>query len=132
MDVIEIKTSQKHEVVNLTQRLCRLLIEKKYEDGVLTVFVPHTTAGIFINEGADPDVSRDILAVMKQRIAPEDFDYHHAEGNSPAHVGSVVCGSSVQVIVEDFVMKLGAWQGVFFAEFDGPRSRQVWVKFLAY
>jgi secondary thiamine-phosphate synthase enzyme len=98
-------------------------------DGVCFVSVPHTTAGITINENADPSVPRDILMVMNQLIR-EDAPYRHAEGNSPAHIKATVTGSTVTVLVESGRLVLGTWQGIFFCEFDGPRRRRVKVKFL--
>lgn len=108
-------------LVDITNRVARAV---EGEDGVWLVYVPHTTAGVTINEGADPDVARDILMAW-ERLVPEDLPYRHAEGNAPAHVLSCLAGSSVLVAVEDGQLKLGTWQAIFFCEFDGPRSRRV-------
>ncbi|MBM4147964.1 MAG: YjbQ family protein [Lentisphaerae bacterium] len=96
-------------------------------DGVITVFVPHTTAGITINENADPDVVRDMVSVL-DRLVPREGPYRHAEGNSAAHVKASLLGSSVNVIVEGSALRLGTWQGIYFCEFDGPRRRTVMVR----
>ena len=91
------------------------------------VYVPHTTAGVAINEGADPSVAVDIVRAL-ERAVPDDQPFEHAEGNSPAHVMSTLVGSSVLVAVEDGRLALGRWQSIFFCEFDGPRSREVWLR----
>ncbi|MCS6770630.1 MAG: secondary thiamine-phosphate synthase enzyme YjbQ [Kiritimatiellae bacterium] len=96
-------------------------------DGVVTVFVPHTTAGITINEHADPDVMRDVGHALDRLVPWRDPAYRHAEGNSAAHVKSILVGSSVRVPVVGGRLQLGTWQGIFFCEFDGPRTREVWV-----
>ena len=96
-------------------------------EGVCTVFVPHTTAGMTINENSDPDVKADILMTLRDAV-PDALPYAHAEGNSPAHVKASLIGSSVAIIVEDGRLRLGTWQGICLCEFDGPRTRQVWVK----
>ena len=94
------------------------------------VYVPHTTAAVTINENADPDVKSDIIKGLES-IVPADLDYDHAEGNSPAHIKSSIIGSSVNVLIEDGQLVLGTWQGVYFCEFDGPRSRKVYIKVMA-
>ena len=96
------------------------------KDGVVTVFVPHTTAGITINENADPDVQADMAAAL-DRAVPWSAGYRHSEGNAAAHVKASMMGSSVRVIVQDGRLQLGTWQGIYFCEFDGPRSREVWI-----
>ena len=92
----------------------------------MTVFVPHTTAGITINENADPDVQADIAAAL-DRAVPWNAGYRHTEGNAAAHVKASMMGSSARVMVEDGRLQLGTWQGIYFCEFDGPRSREVWI-----
>ena len=98
-------------------------------DGVCYVYVPHTTAGVTINENADPSVKGDILMVLN-KIIREDEPYRHAEGNSPAHIKATLTGSMATVLVESGRLVLGTWQGIFFCEYDGPRRRQVKIKFL--
>ena len=123
MKQIAINTDRKRTLVDITDQVARAIGR---EDGVWLVYVPHTTAGITINEGADPDVARDILMTW-ERLVPEDWPYRHAEGNAPAHVMACLAGSSVLVGVADGELKLGTWQSIFFCEFDGPRKRQVWL-----
>ncbi len=128
MEEIRVNTRSGEEFVEITESIERLVSENNWRGGVLFLYVPHTTAGIFINENADPSVAGDIKAVSK-KLAPEDFCYTHAEGNSPGHVKSVLFNQSLFVFVEGGKLLLGAWQGIFFAEFDGPRPRKVWLKF---
>jgi len=129
MEKIQVRTRARQEFVEITQEVRKKVQEKDWQDGVLFIYVPHTTAGIFINEHADPDVAGDISAVA-EKMVPYDFPYQHSEGNSPAHVKSTLFGSSLYIIVERGSLVLGTWQGIFFAEFDGPRSREVYLKFL--
>lgn len=129
MEEIKLSTSSKEEFAEITRSIERAVSANGWSDGVLFLYVPHTTAGVFINENADPSVARDIKAVSG-KIAPENFNYTHAEGNSPGHIKSVLFNQSLFVIVEGGRLMLGTWQGVFFAEFDGPRSRKVWLKFV--
>lgn len=123
MKEIDLRTERRRELVDITERVTHAL---KGEDGVWLAYVPHTTAGVTINEGADPDVARDILMAW-ERLVPEDLPYRHSEGNAPAHVLSCLAGSSVLVAVEGGELRLGTWQAIFFCEFDGPRSRRVWL-----
>ncbi len=127
MDIIEIKTRAKEEFVDLTAAVGRIAAASGVTDGVCIVVVPHTTAGVTVNENADPDVKADLLMTLR-RIVPGSLSYAHAEGNSPAHVKAALVGSSATLIVEGGLLRLGAWQGIFFCEFDGPRTRQVWIQ----
>jgi secondary thiamine-phosphate synthase enzyme len=102
----------------------------KADSGTVTVFVPHTTAGVTINENADPSVARDILSFTSALIPPSS-DFTHAEGNSDAHIKSSLFSPSLTCLVEEGRLQLGTWQGIYFAEFDGPRRRKVWLKFIA-
>ncbi|PIP15550.1 MAG: hypothetical protein COX46_05575 [bacterium (Candidatus Ratteibacteria) CG23_combo_of_CG06-09_8_20_14_all_48_7] len=129
MEMIQVKTGARQEFVEVTREVQKKVQEKGWQDGVLFLFVPHTTAGIFINEHADPDVAEDI-GTMADKMVPSAFPYQHSEGNSPGHIKSVLFGSSLYVIVEQGSLQLGTWQGIFFAEFDGPRSRTLRLKFL--
>ena len=129
METIQVRTKGRQEFAEITRQVREKVRDKGWQDGVLFVFVPHTTAGIFINEHADPDVAEDISALAGQ-IVPDQFPYRHSEGNSPAHVKSVLFNSSLYVIVEKGGLILGTWQGIFLAEFDGPRSREVYLKFI--
>jgi len=126
MNTIEIRTRTKEEFVDLTAEIGRVVAVSGVASGVCVVAVPHTTAGVTVNENADPDVRADLLMALR-RIVPDSLPYAHGEGNSPAHVKASLVGSSVTLIVEGRRLQLGTWQGIFFCEFDGPRTRQVWV-----
>ena len=123
MRELVVRTSSRRELVDITSQ-----IEAEIEgrDGVWLVYVPHTTAAVTINEGADPDVGRDLLMTW-ETIVDESLEYRHAEGNSPAHVMVSLIGSSVCLMVENGSLRRGTWQSVFFCEFDGPRRRKVWL-----
>ncbi len=123
---ITIKTSKRNEFIDITARIQDLV--EDVSEGVVTVFVPHTTTGITINENADPDVPRDILKKLEELI-PQRDNYSHMEGNSDAHIKASLFGSSGRVIVKDSQLLLGTWQSIFFCEFDGPRTRQLYVQF---
>jgi secondary thiamine-phosphate synthase enzyme len=127
MDSLEIRTQKREEIIDLTRDVGKIVAASGRKEGVCTVFIPHTTAGVTINENADPDVKSDILMTLK-RAVPDSLPFAHAEGNSPAHVKASLVGSSVSVIVEDGRLALGRWQGICLCEFDGPRTRKVWVK----
>jgi secondary thiamine-phosphate synthase enzyme len=127
MDSIEMRTKKREELIDLTGEIGRVVAKSGHTDGVCVIFVPHTTAGVTINENADPDVKADILMTLR-KLVPDTLPYAHAEGNSPAHVKASLVGSSVSVMIENGRLRLGTWQGVCFCEFDGPRTRQVWVK----
>jgi secondary thiamine-phosphate synthase enzyme len=122
-----VKTSARTDFINITREVANAVKDSGIADGVVTVFVPHTTAGVQINENADPDVMRDIKVVMDE-VVPWSNNYWHAEGNTAAHVKAAMMGTTTQIIVEDGRLQLGTWQGIYFCEFDGPRQRSVWVK----
>ncbi len=130
MDYIGVKTTKREQFLDITREVQEYLSSNKMQSGVLTLYCSHTTAGLTINEGADPSVVRDIL-VNLERLIPRNGDYQHMEGNSDAHIKSSLMGPSLQIIVEDGRPALGTWQKIFFTEFDGPRSRKVWVKWIA-
>lgn len=119
-----VKTDGRREFVDLSGRLRALVQQSGIQEGLLVLYNPHTTAGLTINEGADPDVQQDMLAALA-RMVPETAHYRHLEGNSPAHVMASLTGSSVSLIIQGGQIRLGAWQHVFFAEFDSPRKRSV-------
>ncbi|MFT4325874.1 MAG: secondary thiamine-phosphate synthase enzyme YjbQ [Candidatus Woesearchaeota archaeon] len=122
---ISIQTKERNEFIAITD-----LVQDVCSDmgsGIVTIFVPHTTAGITINENADPDVKRDMLWKLGQ-LSPDHAEYQHAEGNSDSHVKASLMGSSVTVIVEKGVLVLGTWQGIYFCEFDGPKMRKIYIK----
>jgi secondary thiamine-phosphate synthase enzyme len=126
MKALDIKTNAREEMVDLTPKIEAAVAASGVENGLCTVFIPHTTAGVTINENADPDVREDLLAALR-RAVPDGVPYRHGEGNSPAHVKASLVGSSVTVIIEGGRLRLGTWQGIQFCEFDGPRARKVWV-----
>ncbi len=125
----KVKTAASNEMAEITREVQGIAREAGFEDGICHVFVPHTTCGLAINENADPDVKRDIIAKLDDAIS-EDFDYRHGEGNSPAHIKSALVGSSLAVFVEEGALQLGTWQGLYLCEYDGPREREVWVKLM--
>ena len=129
MEVLKVSTSKREELVNITGGVQKLVTDKGWEDGALLLFCAHTTGAITINEAADPSVVRDIV-VNLAKLVPHRGDYRHMEGNSDAHIKSSMFGPDQMLIVENGRLQLGTWQGVFFCEFDGPRSRKVWVKWL--
>ncbi|MCH7522018.1 MAG: YjbQ family protein [Candidatus Marinimicrobia bacterium] len=124
MDTLSVRTTSQVQFLDLTGQVRRWLQDQKVSSGVLTLYVPHTTAGITIYENADPDVIRD-LTMELNKVIPFDDNYRHLEGNAAAHIKSSIIGASVQVIVDRGDLVLGTWQGIFFAEFDGPRSRKL-------
>ncbi|MFC1680035.1 secondary thiamine-phosphate synthase enzyme YjbQ [Elusimicrobiota bacterium] len=127
---IKVKTGRRAELIDITPDLRDYLRGLKAKSGFLNVFVPHTTAGVTINENADPAVQRDIIHFTSELI-PQNPEFTHSEGNSDAHIKSSLFSASLNLIVEDGHLQLGTWQGVYFAEFDGPRSRKVWLKFIS-
>jgi secondary thiamine-phosphate synthase enzyme len=130
MKEISLETHSRVEMIDITAAVQKAIREEKIEKGICLVYTPHTTAAITINENADPDVPRDILAVL-DRAVPLSANYRHAEGNSAAHVKSSLVGASKLVIIENGRLVLGTWQSIFFCEFDGPRSRKVLISIIA-
>jgi secondary thiamine-phosphate synthase enzyme len=126
MKSLSIRTQAHTQFVDITREVQSAVSALGVKSGVVTVFVPHTTAGITINENADPDVTSDISDAL-DRTVPWQAQYRHSEGNAAAHVKASMMGSSVRVIVEDGLLRLGTWQAIYFCEFDGPRSRNVWL-----
>jgi len=127
MRIIEVKTQAREELVDITAKIKEELASLGVEGGICYVYVPHTTAAVTINENADPSVKEDILMTLR-KIVPDSLPYRHSEGNSPGHVKASLIGSSVKVIIDEGQLALGTWQGIFFCEFDGPRSRRVFIK----
>jgi len=127
MHCYNFETSGKEGMINIDQPVQKAVEELGIKDGVVTVFCPHSTAGITINESDDPAVQKDILHRLND-LVPMNLEYDHREGNSDAHIKASLIGSSVQVPVVEGRIELGRWQAIYFCEFDGPRNRQVWVK----
>jgi secondary thiamine-phosphate synthase enzyme len=129
MITVSVKTSARKQMLDVTAELRQAVKSAGLKDGLAVAYVPHTTAGITINENADPDVCRDILSHLA-KVVPADKAFRHVEGNSDAHIQAGLMGSSVTVLVESGSLVLGTWQSVFFCEFDGPRSRQMHIKLM--
>jgi len=119
---LAIRTTSREATTDITERVREVVRRSGIRDGLCLVASSHTTAAVFVNENADPDVQDDLLAALR-RAVPDDAGYRHAEGNSPAHIRAVLIGSDVTIAVRDGDLVLGRWQGIFFAELDGPRSR---------
>ncbi len=130
---LDVPTQARCELVEITELVRSAVREQGVREGAALVYSPHTTAGITIQENADPDVRRDLLLALENAVPdqPPRDRYHHAEGNSPAHVKTSIVGSSQIVPVEGGELQLGTWQGIYLCEFDGPRRRQVQLRFLA-
>jgi secondary thiamine-phosphate synthase enzyme len=127
MNEITVQSKSRTDFIDITSAVQQFATGKGMNDGLVTVFIPHTTAGITINENADPDVTADLETVL-DRMVPWSEGYRHSEGNTAAHVKASLTGSSVQVIVQNGKLRLGTWQSIYFCEFDGPRTRTVWLK----
>ena len=126
MKEIKVVSKRRNEMIDITSDIQKLVSGESLQKGHVIIYMPHTTAGITINEGADPSVQRDIIETLKKLI-PEHGDYHHMEGNSDAHIKASLLGSSVTVMVKNNKLLLGTWQHIFFYEGDGPRHRRVYV-----
>jgi len=126
MNSIEVRTRSHESLVDITADVEKIVAASGVKNGVCVVTVPHTTAGITVNENADPDVQADILTMLR-RIVPDNAAFAHTEGNGPAHVKTALVGSSATLVVEGGRLKLGTWQAVYLCEFDGPRMRHAWV-----
>lgn len=129
LESFTISTHSTVDFIKIDSNVQQIVKSSGVKDGVCVIFVPHTTAAVTINEGADPDVMRDIEKELN-KIVPFQDNYLHAEGNSAAHIKSSLIGATEMAIIENGTLKLGTWQRIYFCEFDGPRSRKVWVKIL--
>jgi len=130
LKTIDVRTSSREEFVDITAKIKQVISESGISSGICTLYVPHTTAAVTINEGADPSVKRDMLVYLN-KLVPERGDYRHMEGNSDAHIKTSFMGSSEIVIIENGKPLLGTWQSIYFCEFDGPRSRQIHIKVIS-
>jgi secondary thiamine-phosphate synthase enzyme len=131
MQMFDVKTNARDEMVDITAQVQAAVDDAMFSHGMAVVFIPHTTAGVTINEHADPAVAEDILYVLDRQVAWSDPRYRHREGNTASHVKASLMGSSANVAVADGRLVLGTWQGVFLCEFDGPRRRRVQVTLLS-
>ncbi|MDY6903223.1 MAG: secondary thiamine-phosphate synthase enzyme YjbQ [Thermodesulfobacteriota bacterium] len=129
MVTLSVKTGKRREMRDITADLENAVADAGLQNGVVMAYVPHTTAGITINENADPDVQTDILAHL-EKLVPHSAGFRHMEGNSDAHIQASLMGSSITVIVENGSLVLGTWQSAFFCEFDGPRNRKLHVQLI--
>jgi len=127
MNSISVKTGSRNEMVDITSSVQKEISKAGVDEGLCVVYVPHTTAGVTINEGADPAVCTDIVSKLND-LVPPNAGYRHMEGNADSHIKASLVGSSVTVLVEKGRLVLGTWQKIFFCEFDGPRSRKVFIK----
>jgi secondary thiamine-phosphate synthase enzyme len=127
METLRVKTRRRTQLLDITELVERAVGESGVASGVCYIYVPHTTAGVMINEHADPDVASDLEGIF-DRLVPHSGPYRHAEGNTDSHAKTVMVGTSQVVFVEGGKLVLGTWQGVFLCEFDGPRERKIWVK----
>ena len=126
MKELHISSKKREEMIDITREIQNAINQEKMMDGYLIIYVPHTTAGIIINEGADPSVQQDLIKTLQQLI-PEKNNYEHEEGNSDAHIKASLLGSSVTLLVDKGKLVLGTWQHIFFYEGDGPRNRMVYI-----
>ena len=129
MHSLTVQTSRRKELKLITGQVAALVREQGWKNGALLLFCPHTTAALTVNEAADPDVAHDMRGFMS-RLVPELPDFRHAEGNSDAHIQASLFGPHCMLIVEDGQICLGTWQGIYFCEWDGPRGRSLWARFL--
>lgn len=127
MVTFQVQTTRKEELIDITAKVAEVVAKENVKSGLCCVYIPHTTAAVTINENADPTVPKDILMGLSH-LKLESLHFAHVEGNSPAHIKSSVIGCSIIIIVENNCLQLGTWQGIFFCEFDGPRTRKVMVQ----
>jgi secondary thiamine-phosphate synthase enzyme len=129
MEKITIQTKRRNEFIDITEEIEEIIKRKGIKSGICFLFVPHTTCGLTINENADPSVKRDIIDKFEE-LVPENDRYSHSEGNADSHIKSTITGHSLTVFIEDGILQLGTWQGIYLCEFDGPRTRNIWVKII--
>lgn len=129
LKTIQIRTTKRNEMLDITERIQEIVTEAGIPEGICVLQTPHTTAGITINENADPDVKVDMLNGLG-KIIPREFGFIHMEGNSDSHIKSSLVGASEHIIIHEGRLLLGTWQGIYFYEFDGPRSRKVHIKLI--
>ncbi len=125
---ITLKTTGRNQFIDITRQVESIVLQSGVRRGICVIYVPHTTAGVTINENADPTVRKDIISSLEKLVPWREPFYEHAEGNSAAHIKSTLVGCNQTVIVQEGKLLLGTWQGIYFCEFDGPRTRKVYVK----
>ncbi len=130
MTTIDVRSTEREQMIDVTDRVRAALAASGVDSGIVYVYCPHTTAGVTVQENADPDVQSDLLAHLA-RVVPQDPRFRHSEGNADAHIKSSLVGVTATILVEKKALVLGRWQGIYFCEFDGPRSRQLHVKIVA-
>lgn len=130
METLTLHTTTREQMLDITSAIRELVSTRGWRDGALLLFCPHTTGALTVNEAADPDVARD-MTVNMGHLVPRHGDYRHAEGNSDAHIKTSLFGPSLMLIVDGGEVRLGTWQGIYFCEWDGPRSRKLWAQWLA-
>jgi len=131
VEQFSVETRHRCQLIPMTSEIRRIVRQSQVKEGICVVFCPHTTAGLTINENADPDVAKDLVYLLEKIVPANDPNYRHLEGNTAAHMQASLLGSSVHLIISDGELKLGTWQGVYFAEFDGPRIRKVYVQIIS-
>lgn len=129
MQIIKVQTSKREEIIDITGRINDLIEENKFASGILLVYSPHTTSAISVNENADPSVKKDIIGFLN-KLVPQSYKFSHTEGNADSHIKGSLVNFSQMFIIEKGRIQLGTWQGIFLMEFDGPRLREVWIKFI--
>jgi secondary thiamine-phosphate synthase enzyme len=127
---IAISTDQRNQLIDITRQVQKAVNDSGIKEGVAEIFIPHTTAAVTLNENADPDVKSDILSFL-ERLIPQEAAFRHSEGNSDAHLKSSLVGAHISVFISNSQLALGTWQGNYFCEFDGPRSRRFFVKIIS-
>lgn len=129
MEKINITTNNRIDLIDITDKVQSVASKSEVKDGICFIFCPHTTAGLTINENADPSVRQDMINTLN-KLVPENAGYAHSEGNADSHIKSSLLGASLAIFIEDGQLALGTWQGIYFCESDGPRSREAWIKIL--
>jgi len=129
MEKITVQTRKRNDFIEITDKIESIVKSKNIKSGICFIFVPHTTCGLTINENADFSVRRDIIDKLSE-LVPENGNYTHTEGNSDSHIKSSLIGQSLIIFIENNSLKLGTWQGIFLCEFDGPRTREIWIKII--
>lgn len=127
-----VRTGKRSEMIEVTDRVAAIVRKAGVKEGMVIVCVPHTTAAVTINENADPDVKHDMLKKLAEMVPKEEAYYRHGEGNSDSHVKASLVGNSVTVLIDGGELALGRWQGIQFCEFDGPRTREIWVRVVGF